>query len=85
MAYDTQVRLIIGASAYACITECGVRFDVRLAPGRLAQTALRQYADTERARAACIIENAERAERAAIVLDEQRALSFAQRRMASYR
>lgn len=70
---NTQVKLIFGASAYACISECGVRFDVRLAPGRLASTALREYAETERARAACIIENAERAERAAIVLDQQNA------------
>lgn len=76
MAWDTKVSLIIGASAYAVITECGVRFDVRLAPGRLAATALREYADTERARAACLIENAERAERAAVVMDQQRAASI---------
>ena len=73
----TQVRLIIGANAYACITEGGVRFDVKLAPGRLAATALREYAETERARAACLIENAERAERAAAVMDEQGARRLA--------
>lgn len=71
MAYDTKVRIIIGASAYACITECGVQFDIRLAPGRLAATALREYAQTERARALCLIDNAERAERAAQVLDRK--------------
>lgn len=70
---NTQVKLIIGASAYACITEGGVKFDVRLAPGRLASTALREYAEIERARAACLIENAERAERGAVVLDQQNA------------
>lgn len=69
-AWDTQVRLIIGASAYAVITECGGQFDVRLTPGRRASTALREYASEQRARAACIIESAERAERAAIVLDQ---------------
>ena len=69
--FDTKVRLLIGASAYACITESGVQFDVRLAPGRLAATALREYAEIERARAACLIENAERAERAAIVLQNK--------------
>jgi hypothetical protein len=73
MAWDTKVSLIIGASAYAVITECGVRFDVRLAPGRLAATALREYAEAQRARADCLIENAERAERAAVVMDEQHA------------
>ncbi|MDB6151513.1 MAG: hypothetical protein JWQ44_2961 [Chthoniobacter sp.] len=72
MTYDTQVRLIIGASAYACIKECGVQFDVRLAPGRSAAVALREYAEVERARAACIIENANRAERAATVLEAAR-------------
>lgn len=73
MTWNTQVKLLIGASAYACITECGVRFDVKLAPGRLASTALREYAAEQRARAACIIENAERAERAAVVFDAERA------------
>lgn len=63
--WGTKVRILIGASAYACITECGVQFDVRLAPGRKAETALREYAAIERARAECLIENAERAERAA--------------------
>lgn len=69
MDWNTKVNLLIGAHAYACIEECGVRFDVRLAPGRKASTALREYAEIERARAACLIENAERAERAAAVLD----------------
>lgn len=67
--YGTQVSLFFGAHAYACITECGVRFDVRLTPGRKAATSLREYAEEQRARAACIIESAERAERAASVLD----------------
>lgn len=73
MQYDTQVNLIIGASAYAVITESGVRFDVKLAPGRTAATALREYAAVERARAACLIENAERAERAAAVQEAKHA------------
>ena len=67
---QTSVRLFFGASAYACITECGVRFDVRLAPGRKASTALREYADIQRARAECLMDNAERAERAAAILDK---------------
>jgi hypothetical protein len=76
---DTRVRIIIGASAYACITEYGVQFDVKLAPGRKAATALREYAEVQRARAACLIENAERAERAAIVMDEQGARRLAEK------
>ena len=74
---NTEVRLLIGANAYACITENGVSFDVRLAPGRLAATALREYAEVQRARAACLIENAERAERAAVVLDARNKASYA--------
>ena len=69
--WGTKVALFYGASAYACITECGVRFDVRLTPARRASTSLREYAEEQRARAACIIENAERAERAAFVLDSK--------------
>lgn len=71
MTWNTKVDIIIGASAYAVITECGVRFDVRLSPGRTAATALREYAEIQRARAACLIENAERAERAAVVQEEK--------------
>ena len=70
MDWRTKVKVLIGASAYACITECGVSFDVKLAPGRKVATALRDYAEEQRARAACIIANAERAERAATVWDE---------------
>lgn len=83
MPYDTQVNLIIGAHAYAVITECGVRFDVKLSPGRLAATALREYAEIERARAACLIENAERAERAAIVMDTKAAARLAEKNAAN--
>lgn len=68
--WNTKVKLMFGASAYACITECGVNFDIRLTPGRKASTSLREYAEEQRARAACMIESAERAERAAIVLDQ---------------
>jgi hypothetical protein len=73
MNWDTKVNIFVGASAYACISECGVRFDVRLAPGRKAATALREYAEVQRARADCLVENAERAERAALVLDQKTA------------
>ena len=69
MNWDTKVHIFVSANAYACITECGVQFDVRLSPGRKAATALRDYAEEQRARAACIVANAERAERAALVLD----------------
>lgn len=79
MAWNTEVKLIIGAHAYAVITENGVRFDVRLAPGRTAATALREYAETQRARAACLIENAERAERAAAVQEAKNAKRYAEK------
>lgn len=73
MNWDTKVHIFVGASAYACITECGVQFDVRLSPGRKAATALREYAEAQRARADCMVANAERAERAALVLDQKEA------------
>lgn len=72
MAWDTQVKLIIGANAYACVTECGVKFDIRLTPGRLAATSLREYAAEQKARADCLIESAERAERAAAWLEQNK-------------
>ena len=71
MAFDTHVRLLIGANAYACITECGVRFDVKLNPGRSAKAALADYVAEQEARALVILENAARAKRAIAALEAQ--------------
>lgn len=70
---ETKVKLLIGANAYACITESGVAFDVKLAPGKSAESALREYASEQRERAQSLIANAEMAERAALVLYREKA------------
>ena len=64
-----KVTIHIGAHAYACIDEGGRKTDIRLPPGKGAPQSLREYAAGERERAAKILAMAERAERAAIVLD----------------
>jgi hypothetical protein len=70
MDWQTKVRLIVMKDTYACISECGAEFHIKLAPNKKAATALRDYAEEQRARAACIIANAEIAERAALVWDQ---------------
>lgn len=65
-----KVRLLIGANAYACITEHGMQHDIRLESGKHASKSLRSYAESQRLRAKQAIESAERAERAANVLED---------------
>lgn len=64
-----EVYLLIGANAYACIRENGVAHDILLSPGKSAQSALREYAESKRKDSARYLADAERAERAAACLD----------------
>lgn len=64
-----NVRLIIGASAYACITENGRAIDIRLEPGKGAPQSLRNYAQEQRDRAQRALDMADIAERAAAKLE----------------
>lgn len=64
-----EVKFIIGANAYACIRENGVAHDILLSPGKSAQAALREYAESKRKDAARYMADADRAERAAAYLD----------------
>lgn len=66
-----HVKLLIGANAYACIEDEGVKHDVLLSPGKSAQASLREYAADARRRVATLLEHAERAERAVYWLDAQ--------------
>jgi hypothetical protein len=59
-----EVRIIIGAHAYACITDAGVKHDIRLEPGKSANESLKNYARDKRRKAAEYLADAERAERA---------------------
>jgi hypothetical protein len=60
-----DVKIFVGAHAYACITDAGVKHDIRLEPGKSANESLKSYAKGKRRKAAEYIEEAERAERAA--------------------
>lgn len=52
MDQTITVHYLIGAHAYACITEAsGRRTDIRLEPGRGAAQSLREYAADQRTRA----------------------------------
>lgn len=68
-----QVKIIIGASAYAHIVEDRHSLDVKLSPGRSASDSLRSSAVEERAKARRLMALADRMERAASVLDHQHA------------
>jgi hypothetical protein len=70
MDWQTSVKIHVRKDTYAFITECGVEFGIKLAPNRKIATALRDYAEEQRARAACIVAMAEVAERGAIVWDQ---------------
>lgn len=68
-----KVSLFFGAHAYACITySCG-RLDIRLEPGRPAPRALMEHAAECKARAARLMETAELAESAALILSQETA------------
>lgn len=64
-----DVKIHIGAHAYACITEGARKTDIRLTPGKGAPASLREFAAEERARAARIAALADLAERAANALE----------------
>ena len=64
-----QVRIIIGANAYASISEESYSGDILLSPGRSAAQSLRETSDDMRAQAADIIRRADRIARAAGILD----------------
>jgi hypothetical protein len=66
-----QVRIIVGANAYACVTDGPTAIDFRLEPGRGAPQSLRETAMRLRREAADRIARAECAERAASHLEEE--------------
>lgn len=68
-----HVRILIGASAYACINDGARKTDLLLSPGKGAQASLRESAAEYREKAARQIALAELAERAAEWLDANRA------------
>lgn len=68
-----NVRLFIGANAYACIEENGRKTDILLSPGKGAIASLREYAESERARALRILAMAAIADRAADCLESEQA------------
>lgn len=68
MRTDITVRLLIGASAYACIKSPECELDVRLEPGRGAAQSLQETAREYRERAARLIARADLMDCAADVL-----------------
>ncbi len=60
-----DVKMLIGANAYACITMGNRKVDIKLSPGKSAPDSLREYAVEQRDRAAHMLAMAEIAERAA--------------------
>lgn len=66
-----EVRLLIGANAYAVIKEGNRQTDIMLSPGRGAPASLREYATDQRERAARILALADLAERAADKLESR--------------
>jgi hypothetical protein len=70
-----NVRIFIGAAAYACIEESGRKTDILLSPGKGPIASLREYAESERARALRILEMAALADRAADCLEKEKAES----------
>lgn len=68
-----KVRIFIGAAAYACIDSDGRKTDIRLSPGKGAIASLREYAESERARALRILEMSALADRAADCLANEKA------------
>lgn len=64
-----DVKVLIGANAYACITHEGGKTDILLQAGKSAQSSLRQYAAEQRERAQRLEDLAILADRAADSLD----------------
>lgn len=62
---QTQVRIIVGASAYACIKTETQSLDVRLSAGRSAAVSMRETAAEMKAKAARLLANADLIESAA--------------------
>lgn len=67
-----KVKLHFGAHAYACIEEDGRKTDIMLSAGRPSWVALRQYAGEQEERARRILEIADLARRASIILEQEK-------------
>ena len=68
-----QVRIIIGANAYASISEESYSGDVLLSPGRSAAQSLLETAADLRAESERVMRRADRIERAAAILQNTKA------------
>ena len=66
-----EVRLLIGANAYAVIKEGNRQTDILLSSGKSAQASLREYAQEQRAKAERLLSMANLAERAADKLESR--------------
>ncbi len=60
-----EVRILIGANAYAVIKEGARQTDILLSAGKSAQASLREYANEQREKAERLLKMADLAERAA--------------------
>lgn len=65
------VKLLIGANAYAVITEGGRQTDIKLSAGKSAQASLREYAQEQRQKAERALNMAALAERATDKLESE--------------
>lgn len=66
---DIDVRILVGAHAYATVTEGNRKTDFLLSAGKSAQASLREYATEQRERVQRILAMADLAERAATKLE----------------
>jgi hypothetical protein len=66
-----NVRILVGANAYACITHGTTSMDVRLAPGRAPSVSLRESAEELREKAKAMLHRATIMEEAADMLKQQ--------------
>lgn len=69
---DIDVRILVGAHAYATVTEGSRKTDFLLSAGKSAPASLREYADEQRERAQRILAMANLAERAATKLESEK-------------
>jgi hypothetical protein len=68
-----KVRILVGANAYACITDGNCSVDVLLSPGKGPAASLRETAAETRERARRDLVRADRYERAADQLERETA------------
>lgn len=67
-----KVRIMIGATAaYACIETESINVDIKLAPGRSAQKALREFAEEQATKATRLMRTANLATEAALKLEKE--------------